>query len=204
MIPNGTDQMTNAPYDKAIEEGAKVTGKVLDLVKDSAQPIANIYGLLIGDQIEAARHRRLDAIARRTKRILHERDLSETAEVAEQIAIPLLEAAQGEPREEMQELWARLLANAMDPARRDDVRPEFIAVLKQFHPVDAVILKEMGALRGEGWITRKQMAELTGLRGDSVAVSLRNLTSQGCLDQHESGPWTISDFGAELLLAFKP
>jgi hypothetical protein len=105
-----------APYSGAIEEAAKTTGKALDLLKESAQPIANIYGLLIGDQISAARHRRLDAMTRRTRKILKDRDLSEASEVAEQIAIPLLEAAQGEPRPEMQDLWSILLANAMDPA----------------------------------------------------------------------------------------
>src|ERR1700722_7712557 len=112
-----------APYSGAIKEAAKKTGKAFDLIRDSARPIADAYGLIIGDQIHAARHRRLDAITRKTRQILKDHDLSEAAEVAEQIAIPLLEAAQGEPREEMQDLWARLLANAMDPSRRDDVRP---------------------------------------------------------------------------------
>jgi hypothetical protein len=193
-----------APYDKAIQETAKTTGKALDLVKDSAQPIANIYGLLIGDQIGAARHRRLDAITRKTKKILQERDLAETAELAEQIAIPLLEAAQGEPRQEMQDLWATLLANAMDPARRDQVRPEFIGVLKQFHPVDAAVLKAIGKLRVHGWVTIKQIHGAVELRSGSVAVSIRNLMIQDCVQQHDTGPYAITDFGAELLLACEP
>ena len=126
-----------APYSKAIEETAKATGKALDLVRDGTQaisrPVAQIYGLLIGDKIDASRERNLDAISRETRKILIGRDLAETAPVAEQIAIPLLEAARGETRKEMQALWAQLLANAMDPARRDDVRPEFIRYLEQFH-----------------------------------------------------------------------
>jgi hypothetical protein len=59
-----------APYSGVIEETAKTTGKALDLVRDSAKPIADVYGLIIGDQIHAARHRRLDAITRKTKQIL--------------------------------------------------------------------------------------------------------------------------------------
>ena len=81
-----------APYSGAIEETAKTTGKALDLVRDGARPIADAYGLIIGDQIHAARHRRLDAITRKTRQILKDRNLSETAEIAEQIAIPLLES----------------------------------------------------------------------------------------------------------------
>src|SRR5258708_20414433 len=133
-----------APYSRAVEEPAKSAGKAMDLVRDGAhaisRPVANIYGLLIGDQIEASRERNLDAISRKTKKILVDRDLSETSPVTEQIAIPLLEAARGETREEMQTLWAQLLANSMDPARRKDVRPGFIDVLRHFHPVDAVRL----------------------------------------------------------------
>jgi hypothetical protein len=30
-------------------------------------------------------------------------------------------------------LWARLLANAMDPARANDLRIEFIEAVKRFH-----------------------------------------------------------------------
>src|ERR1043166_1148906 len=93
-----------APYSGAIEESAKTAGKALELIKDASGPIGEFYGLVIGDRVAAARHRRLDEITRKTKKILKDRDLEETAEVAEQIAIPLLEAAQGEPREEMQEL----------------------------------------------------------------------------------------------------
>lgn len=66
------------------------------------------------------------------------------------MAIPLLEAAQGEPRPEMQELLATLLANAMDPARRDEVRPEFMVALKQFHPTDVLVLKILSEKFGTG------------------------------------------------------
>src|SRR5260370_28438329 len=95
-----------APYEKAIEETAKTAGKALDFVRDGAhavsRPIANIYGLLIGDHIDAARERNLDAIARKTKKILADRNLETTAPIPEQIAIPPLEFARGETRDEMQ------------------------------------------------------------------------------------------------------
>jgi hypothetical protein len=108
-----------APYEKAIEETAKATSNAVDLIREGGRAIGpaigDIYGLLIGDKVGDARKPRLDEIARKTKKILHDRDVKEQGELPEDIAIPLLEAAQSEPREEMQELWARLLANAMDP-----------------------------------------------------------------------------------------
>ena len=120
------------PYEEAITEGSKAAGKFLDIVRDEGKPVADAYGFLIGDRVEAWRERNLDALGRRTKEILKSRDLAETAPMAEQIAIPLLEAAKSDPRPEMQELWATLLANAMDPARRNEVRREFISALKMF------------------------------------------------------------------------
>jgi hypothetical protein len=195
--------MSDAPYSSAIEETAKTTGKALDLVKDGALPIADIYGLIIGDQVHAARHRRLDAITRKTKQILRDRDLSETAEVAEQIAIPFLEAAQGEPREDMQNLWARLLANAMDPSRRDDVRPEFINALRKFHPIDAVVLEWMGKDdHKKRWHTPNNVSSEVKVRLSSIVVTIQNLVESGCVKRNPStGQFVISDFGIELLLA---
>jgi hypothetical protein len=138
-----------APYSGAIEETAKTAGKALDLIKDASGPIGNAYGVLIGDKLEAARIRRLDATTRETKRILRDRDVAEAADVPEQIAIPLLESAQRESRKEMQDLWSRLLANAMDPARQDDVRPEIIRALNTLQPVDVLIMELLAKNAGK-------------------------------------------------------
>jgi hypothetical protein len=192
-----------APYSGAIEQTAKTAGKALDLVKDAAGPIADIYGLVIGDHIGAARSRRLDKMMRKTKKILKDRDLAETAEVAEQIAIPLLEAAQREPRDEMQELWARLLANAMDPSRSGDVRPEFIDALRGFHPIDAVVLEAVKKSNNDTPMPGG-LSQQINLRASSVAVSMSNLASLKCLNEFPSqhgAYFRLTPFGSELLLA---
>jgi hypothetical protein len=166
------------------------------------KPVASAYGLLIGDHIEAWRERNLDALARRTKEILKARDLAEIAPLAEDIAIPLLEAAQGDPRPEMQELWATLLANAMDPNRRNEVRREFITALKMFHPTDAVVLKAMNDKWQNGFVAAHTIQELAlpDFRTDTIAVSLRNLQNNGCV-HYSNGNYQISPFGAELIRA---
>jgi hypothetical protein len=197
-----TDDLS--PYSGAIEEAARTTGKALDLLRDSARPIADAYGLLIGDQIQTARIRRLDALNRKTKEILKERHLSETAEVAEQIAIPLLEAAQREPRHEMQDIWARLLANAMDPSRRDDVRPEFIDTLKTFHPTDAIVLEWLGEHKAYGWQAATGVSETLNIRNSSAVVTFVKLMKENCVLGQGGQQFAISDFGEELLLACRP
>src|SRR5258705_13469807 len=111
------------PYEKAIEETAKATGKVVDLVHDGfravSPTVSDAYHYLIGDRLAAARTRNLDAIARETDRILRERNVTDRSATPEQISIPLLEAAQAESREGLRNLWARLLANSIDPSRSE-------------------------------------------------------------------------------------
>jgi hypothetical protein len=142
LCPNGRLPMSDdpMPYEKAIEETAKTTGKMVDLVRDGARAIsptvADAYNFLMGDRLSHARKRNLDAIARETDNILRDRDVKDRSATPEQIAIPLLSAAEGESRDELRSLWSRLLANAVDPSR-----PEFIKLLQSLEPLDARVLK---------------------------------------------------------------
>jgi hypothetical protein len=129
------------PYEKAAEEMAKTTGKALDIVQSMSPAIANAYGWAIGDRIAAGREQNLDALRRKTERLFKQRDLKARKAIPEQIAIPLFEEAQRETRDEIQDLYAALLANAMDERFSDDVRPEFIQIVKNLQPTDALVLR---------------------------------------------------------------
>src|SRR5262245_48163088 len=183
-----TDEM---PYEKAIEETAKTVGKAIDAVRDGSRALAptigDIYGILIGDKVSAARTRRLDEITRETKRILQDRNVKEQQELPEDIAIPLLEAAQGEPRKEMQKLWAQLLANAMDPSRAGDVRPEFIETLKQLQTLDALLLEaarvalEVKENNVEGWLAPAYAERTKHHRKSALSLSMNHLLKLSCI-----------------------
>lgn len=201
-----------APYEKAVEETAKATSNAVDLVREGGRAIGpaigNICGLLIGDKVAAARERRLDEIARKTKKILHDRDVKDPLELPEDIAIPLLEAAQGESREEMQELWARLLANAMDPARADNVRPEFIDTVRRLQPIDAKILSIVGETMvgsNPNLLQVGQLADRAKLRDSAVAVSVAHLESWYCVRRTGGNSLIgLTDFGKEFMTAAAP
>ncbi len=72
-------------------------------------------------------------MAHRTDEIISARHIQKTVAISASLAIPLLSAAGDESRPELQDLWARLLANAMDPARANNLRIEFIEAVKRHH-----------------------------------------------------------------------
>ena len=51
----------SVPYEKAVEETAKAASNAVDLIREGGRTIApsirNIYGILIGDKMSAARER---------------------------------------------------------------------------------------------------------------------------------------------------
>jgi hypothetical protein len=51
-------------------------------------------------------------------------------------------------RGELQDIWAKLLAAAADPARAKSFRLRFIETAKQMDPLDAVVLSKASAERG--------------------------------------------------------
>jgi hypothetical protein len=122
----------------------------------------------------------------------------------------LLEAAQQESRTEMQEIWARLLANAMDTDRAADVRPEFVAALQKLQPLDALLLQEARALvqnPNQATVDPKIFADRLSIRETLAAVSIENLVIARCLSRHLSGQtdyYRLAGFGIELLHACRP
>ncbi|MDE5458594.1 DUF4393 domain-containing protein [Bradyrhizobium sp. CSA112] len=195
------------PYEKAIEETAKTTGKAIDIVQSMSPAIASAYGFIIGDRINAARERQLDALARKTKKLLHDRNLEEESAVPEQLAIPLLEAAQGETREEIQDLYAALLANAMDANFADDVRPEFISTVKALQPLDAAILK-YAAGRYIDRETRKfsqgkLQDDMKNFRPTAIELSIQHIEKLGCIVRNR-GELHLSTYGYEFMVACNP
>jgi hypothetical protein len=202
---------------KAVVELAKTAGKAIDLTSDFGAYLAKILGevpadligLLGGDYLGQVRTRNLDKCVRKTKKIIDDRN-AETEPVSLSIAIPLLREAENESREGVQDLWARLLANAMDRERSDQVRLEFIETIKQLNPRDALFLDYLDKFpRGSpSGNTRDELMSKFGLPESAVIVSLQHLVrlelahnlDQGGLPQK----FTISFYGTELCKACQP
>ena len=166
---------------KAVRDGSGYFTDILgDLPKD-------LIGLLIGDRVKAKRIERMAALWQKTREHLRDRDI-EPEPPSLKYAIPILEAAADEENDELQDLWSRLLAAAMDPTRRDGMRQSFIATVKQMDPMDVLVLKaihETGATPWEPnrreWVTKKLKCST-----EEVIVSFAHLNRLDCISIDEA------------------
>ena len=174
---------------------ARYAGRILGTVPEDAM------GLVIGDPLHFVR----TAIAAKydewISRILRARNVSPQP-VSPSLAIPLIRAAYDESRPELQELWAKLISAAMDPARSNRVRRSFIDAVQRFDPLDALVLKEIFALHGANpmpsvydYLTPRVNADRSELD-----VSLLNLESLRCVWKNPMGVWMIVPYGYQLML----
>jgi hypothetical protein len=179
---------------QAIEESAKAIGKGFDLLGGLGAYMAgalggapqNLIGLLVGDWLIHKRVRRWSELQAETKRILDQRKIPEPYEdVSPSIALPLIEAALDEDREGLKELWAKLLAATMDPARKKRVRLSFVATLKHLDPLDAKVLEALYAAYpggfGENRNGRDVLSQNFSVSQDEVLVSFSNLERLNCV-----------------------
>ena len=152
------DPATTQAMAKATEETAKTAGKALQIVHDVggylrsvfAEVPADFVGVAGGAWLHEIHIRIKDALRRRTEELVRERDVPKVIELSPNLAAALIEGAQEEGREELMELWARLLANAMDP-NINSVRYSFVDAVKNMDPLDAVVLRHIRR-RSDPWL----------------------------------------------------
>jgi hypothetical protein len=91
-------------------------------------------------------------------------------------ALPIFIAAADESIDELQELWAKLLAAAADPRRAKSFRMAFVNAAKLMDPLDAVVLEQAGASNQViSERVRNDLAAKLNLSRDQLDVSLSHL-----------------------------
>ena len=177
------------PFD---DEGAKAVGEVAGFGKAAvetaraaggyaARVLGNLpedlVGWAIGDRVAAARWEQAHRLHHDAQERLRTRGVKETVKLSPALAAPLLDAATDENREELADLWARLLANALDPARTRRVRLRFIEVIKKMDPLDARVFQQFVDFPGGMQPTARDfIASHLEAAPDEVAVSFNNLS----------------------------
>ena len=160
---------------KAVRDGSGYFTDILgDLPKD-------LIGYLIGDRVKAKRIERMAALWQRTRERLQDRRI-DPEPPSLKYAIPILEAAADEENEELQDLWSRLLAAAMDPNRRDAMRQSFIATVKRMDPIDVLVFKAVCDNGPAQFFSGAPEAIASKLKcsTDEVRVSIEHLAELSC------------------------
>ena len=181
----------------AVEETgglARYVGRILGTAPE------DVVGIVLGDPLRFIRTIIAQKLDDKISTILRSRNVKIVEPVSPSLAIPLLRAAYDESREEIQEIWAKLLAAAMDPQRADRVRGEFVDAVKRLHPRDAIILDALYGTPGQlSPNPRDYFASHLAVSSDAIEVSFKNLEEIGCLstaaDRH------TTPFGRELMRA---
>lgn len=124
--------------------------------KDEIKNVGNWLGRLLGPFVDlsgiASDHLRFYRVKKqlelkeKMQAELEKRGYSEIPGAIDvSFGVPLIEAASLEDNEDLQQLWANLLANAVDPKVENKPKKSFIDILKQMDTFDAKLLKDIYA-----------------------------------------------------------
>ena len=201
---------------KAVEETAKagrafVEASSSDLARFLGKALGtaaeDTVGLLGGDHLHELRLRNLDKISRKTEEILRKRGVEDPEPIGPKALLPALEAASEESDETLQDMWASLLANAMDPNRDTSLPQIFIETLRQMEPIDVLVFRKMAEKAANEALSSQDLADRLACRESLAAVSVERLTELGILrEMGGGGPphYVVSALGTELYLASSP
>lgn len=151
------------------DAGSYVANILGDIPKD-------LVGHIFGDRFRIRRAEQLAKLWAETEGRLHKQGIYDFGPPNPKLAFPILAAAADENREEMQTLWAGLLAASMNPTKETQLRLAFIEKLKKVDPPDAkIIMCFAGDRRTISEAEKEKICADLGLTLDEFLVSVRNL-----------------------------
>lgn len=149
----------------------------------------SLIGLVAVDRIEEMREERRErrrvknkvSTAQEAVQLVQHRQVIPDPETPEEHLEQIFEQAAETSVPELQSLYARLMAAAVDPSRAKFYRKEFVGIVRQFEPLDALVLEQFfkGNVKGDGWF--QKIAEVLKRDQDEVFVSGRNLEKLECI-----------------------
>lgn len=180
---------------KAVQEVAKATSNAIDKTSEISKFISQIIGPAIQDLGDIVKqyteHWKIrNALHLRDKlnRILVERGNPEVFSLPLRIGLPLLGAALSEDDENLQTLWANLLASALTKSDRTGSTKSFVEVLRQIDIVDAEFLHVLYLMHLRAMARPDQSTYFNDSRRFDViqiSVALNNLERLGILRIHK-------------------
>jgi hypothetical protein len=181
----------------AVTEGsnlARYIGRIVGTVPEDT------VGFVLGDPLHAIRTLTAGWYDIKVQEILEKRKVKQTQQVSLSVAIPLVRGAYDETREGLRDLWAQLIAAAMDPDRAALVRISFIETLRHFDPLDALVLKtanEKGTTPGQE--AAQYVARTLNQPINEVIISAENLARLNCVAHPSPANFYVTRYGSALL-----
>ncbi|MGE5547244.1 MAG: Abi-alpha family protein [Solirubrobacterales bacterium] len=147
------------PKTRAPSRPRSLSAAAGELLVRALGPAADEVGVLLADKMAKFRAGNLDPILRQAEEELRRRDVD--PEAVEPLPFPeayrLFEGASLEESEDVQKLWAALLASAMDPASDVHAHKVLINILKQLEGPDAVLLEMLWLRSGRRMMPREEL-----------------------------------------------
>lgn len=181
---------------EAVKEIAVTTGKAID----AGMKLGGFFRLVLGDAaIELGgvvkdwatyfRYNNLLKIQDKVFKLHKKRKLEgKTIVIPLRYAIPLIQNASQEDNDDIQSLWAGLVANSTDPNKRLNIQKIYIEILSSLEPIDVQIMlyfsKQGWHLFSEvpgGGITVEKLSSDLNASENDIIISLQNLNRLGCL-----------------------
>jgi hypothetical protein len=196
LIPMSDEQA------KAIQEALKTLQRIGGFLKQTFGTVPeDLVGLLGGDWLKARRLENFARIAGKAQERLKARHVDARKPPRLSILLPLIVAAADEEDDELQDMWARLLAAAADHARAKSFRLAFIETVKKMDPLDAAVIRGIHSTELiSGDMLTKLRSEL-GASEDEIEISIENLHRLELIEER-GGKYKssyMSAFGREFL-----
>jgi len=161
-----------------LETGLKTLfGPVNDLFLKLTGPAAEEYGLMWAESVRLRRTKRFVNGLAKTKRMVEGAGFDPRT-IPEKLLLPIFEGMSTEDNEDLQTMWASLLANAASRENAEIVRPGFAAILRQMAPDEAALLKAIAQL------TDEYRARLKSAKAPSKVLLDRQIGAQNALLLH--------------------
>lgn len=174
------------PVANATKAVAETAGKALDIVSGAGRFLDRLVGNALAeggetlaDQVRYWRKMRLLKFEEKFNAACAARGFSPDTMKPLSLGktVQLLEAASIEEEDEVQELWADLLANAVDPAGGVTMKKMYVTLLKDMGPAEAVLVDLLGKFRAHRQLPPAPMNAIHRQLED-VERHLRELTQQ--------------------------
>ena len=178
---------------KAVKEVAKTTGKAIDIGNSFGNFINKVFGDGIvdmggafSDWARLYRFERLLELQDRLDKIIDKRKLEgKTIPIKPKIGISIIQNASLEDDDALQDMWANLIANSIDPNTRLNPSKLFISILSELEPLDVALLNAIKEFEEKntpinrflsgGAGNLKYIQESLGVYDESLGISLYNI-----------------------------